>query len=814
MSIDWRNLRSLNNSQNAAFEELCSQLAAHEPAAAGSKFIRKAAPDAGIERYRTLPNGDELGWQAKFFTSVPGPNQWKQIDESVKTALTKHPRLTSLTVCLPIDRQDPRLEEQVWFMDEWARHVQKWEKWSEKAGLSIEFKYWGAHEIWERLSRDEHRGRYYFWFHNELFNKGWFQNRVNIAIDNAGARYSRELNVDLPIAKLFDGLARSKAFFDRITHFYAKINSEYRKIQLSAEDDLVRSQSDSLNNSIRELLPLLSIPAHVVSRIDFESISKHASAIADMAWSIRDRLEELSRTSQEQSASGSVKPDYSYERHILYKLAGHSSELVGYARSPEAVLANLPALLLVGEAGTGKSHLFCEVADRRGKANRPTLLLLGEHFGDVEPWSQIATLVDFNGSKDELLGALEAAAQASGQRALILIDALNEGQGKVLWRKYLAGMLTTLSNYPWIALAVSVRSSYEDIVIPEGITPEKLLREEHFGFAEQEFEASESFFEFYGMKAPSVPLLNPEFQNPLFLKTFCKGLQNLGLSEVPSGTDGVAAIFDLFIHSINAKLSKPEQLDFDPHTNLIEKAIDAVVDRMTRDHVSWLPRATAQEIVDSNLPGRTYENSLFRHLISEGLLAEDLAPIEVETEEPVEAIRFSYERLSDHLIAKRLLELHLDRDDPSLAFNEDQPLGQLFIDQWTARRDRGLIEALSIQIPELIGKELADCVPRAADWHPVLEAFVESVVWRNPSAITESSRQYVNSHVIHFDYVHDLFVEALLTIASNPKHPFKDLPSVESLLISSFIIKGVPIKWLSLTGAWRSLPSVKEFGRA
>src|SRR5205085_10981256 len=121
---------------------------------------------------------------------------------------------------------------------------------------------------------------------------------------------------------------------------------------------------------------------------------------------------------------------------------------------------------------------------------------------------------------------------------------------------------------------------------------------------------------------------------------------------------------------------------------------------------------------------RSYEKSLVRHLIAEGLLAEDLAPIEAETEEIVEAIRFSYERLSDHLITKRLLELHLDHNNPAFAFRIDQPLGRLFKDNWTARWNRGVIEALSIQIPELIGMELADCVPQAADWRPVLEAFV------------------------------------------------------------------------------------------
>lgn len=716
MSINWQNLRTLNNSQNASFEELCSQLAAYEPAPPGSKFIRKAAPDAGIECYWILPNGNEFGWQAKFFLSVPGATQWKELDDSIKTALAKHPRLTSLTVCLPIDRQDPRLNKQAWFMDKWNNHVLKWNRWAQTAGLALEFKYWGSHEILERLSRDEHRGRNYFWFHQELLSRNWFQDRVDTAIANAGPRYSRDLNIELPIAKLFDGLARTKAFFERLTYFYTKIRSEYRKIHIRGEDDLLRSQSTVLNNSITELLPLLSLPDDTVERIDFASIDRHASTITQTSWSLRDRLEQLSSKRKEETSNESTKPDYGDQRRSLYRLLGYTSELADYARSNEALLANVPTLLLVGEAGTGKSHLFCDVADRRVKSNRSVLLLLGEHFGNMEPWSQIAMLLGFRGSKEELLGALEAAAQASGERALILIDALNEGEGKTLWPKYLAGMLATLSNYPWIGLAVSVRSSYEEVVVPQEIGPDKIIRDEHLGFAEQEFEASESFFEYYRIKAPSVPLLNPEFQNPLFLKVFCKGLENLGLSEVPVGTEGIAAIFDLFVNSINERLSKPGQLDFDPHRNLVMKAISSLADKMTDENTQWLPRTTAQQIVDLHLPGRTYENSLFRHLIAEGLLSEDLAPIEAETENVVDAIRFSYERLSDHLITKRLLELHLDRNNPELAFQNDQPLGRMFKDNWTAHRNRGLIEALSIQIPELIGKELAHCVPQAADW--------------------------------------------------------------------------------------------------
>src|SRR5207247_10199065 len=87
------------------------------------KFVRKGAPDAGVECYWALPGGDEHAWQAKFFIAPPSVGQWAQIDDSVKTALTKHPRLTRYTVCVPIDRPDPRQQSQKSFLDKWTERV-------------------------------------------------------------------------------------------------------------------------------------------------------------------------------------------------------------------------------------------------------------------------------------------------------------------------------------------------------------------------------------------------------------------------------------------------------------------------------------------------------------------------------------------------------------------------------------------------------------------------------------------------------------------------------------------------------------------
>ena len=190
---------------------------------ADSRFIRKGTPDAGVECFWQTPSGDEYGWQAKFFVAPPTSSQWAQIDDSVKTALEKHPRLTRYTVCLPVDRSDPRLSGQKGSLDRWDERVAKWESWARKTKMSVEFVYWGDSELTSRLDREENRGRYWFWFNREQFTAEWFRRKLEVAISNASDRYTPELHVDLPISNVFDALGRTPAFHDRLNTLYRKL---------------------------------------------------------------------------------------------------------------------------------------------------------------------------------------------------------------------------------------------------------------------------------------------------------------------------------------------------------------------------------------------------------------------------------------------------------------------------------------------------------------------------------------------------------------------------------------------------------------
>jgi len=817
MSINWQHLRPWDGSRNKAFEELCCQLASYEnePLSANAKFIRKGTPDAGVECYWQYPNGDEWGFQAKFFLNA-SQIDWSQIDNSVKTALEKHPRLTRYTICLPIDRPDARISGQESCLEKWNKRVEKWNKWTQGKNMSVEFNYWGEHEIFTRLSREEHAGRYFFWFNKEQLSQRWFEEHLGEVTANAGPRYSPEFNVELPISQFFDSLGRTKEFFDRIKKLYGETKRTYSRAKSNKANEVAGEEFANLE---KELNPLFSILASIdnvgTQQIDFSKIITLSENAQEAVRECTQVLVDKAAEDEKKKAAASRKQpdsrekfvynhpeDFSYGKQYLYELMRKFDTLNSFAHSNLATLANKPALLLVGDAGSGKTHLFCDVAKNRIQNNLPTVLLLGEQFNQDDPWSQIINQLRLScQNRNEFLGALEAAAQARNSKAIIIIDALNEGEGKTLWKKHLAGMLAVLARYPRLAIAISVRSSYEQTVIPERLVQDKLVRVDHYGFAQHEYEATRTFFDFFGIERPSIPILTPEFQNPLFLKIFCKGLKKRGLTRVPTGLHGITAIFQFFIESVNKKLAQPEYLDFDEKQHFVLKAVKKVTKLMADKKRNWLPREETQPAVDAFLPRQGYEQSLFRNLISEGLLAEDMFWVE-NSKERIEGIRFPYERFADHLIAQYLLDKYLDPENPAKSFQIDQALGSLMKNEVELWKNRGIIEALCIQLPERIGKELIEVAPHCADCQSIKEASLDSIIWRNSKAVTKATLNYINEYIITDEDNHHRFLDALLTVATNPVHPYN----------ADFLHRTLINKKLAERDAWWSIYLHYQYG--
>ena len=206
-------------------------------------------------------------------------------------------------------------------------------------------------------------------------------------------------------------------------------------------------------------------------------------------------------------------------------------------------------MIISGEAGVVERPICCAMLPRkRVDDGLPTVLLMGHRFTSTdEPWSQAREHLDLpRVSKEEFVGVLEAAAQAKGCRALLMIDAVNEGQGRTIWPAHLDDLFHYLEKSPWIGIVLSVRTKYVYLTIPKGIR-ERPATEEHSGFGDKKYEAIRTFFAHHKLKLPSVPILNPEFNNPLFLKIICKRLENRDEQGLPYDLYGIADAFEWYL---------------------------------------------------------------------------------------------------------------------------------------------------------------------------------------------------------------------------------------------------------------------------
>ena len=771
MSLTWASLRAWGGSQQTAFEELCCQLARSETPT-NARFARKGSPDAGVECFAVLPDGGEWGWQAKFFERSLTQAQWRQLDKSIESALRAHPKLVRYFVCVPRDRSDGRRANVKTEMQRWDEHVAKWSSWAVDRGMDVKFVWWGSSELWERLSLSEHAGRLAFWFGNlDLFADSWFRERLAEAVTSAGTRYSPKLHVDLPIAKKFE-------FFGRTNAAVGSVRQLAKDVRRACSDDIRRLTTEEHSDGSPSLQPIVDACDAIVGALSdchcplhqqwsITNIDDEIDNTLDLIGNSREAVASAAQAYEESSREGETDHARSLNlfgsavsalRHLEVQLWATQSEL----RAVEPII-NSDLLIVTGEAGTGKTHLLCDVAGNRIEQQLPTVILMGQRFLSVEtPWGQVLAQLDLsNSSADEFIGALEAAAQAADSRALFIIDAINEGEGDAIWPAHLSPLLKQLRRSPWIATVLSVRTPYlERVVPPEVLQSAHVL--EHHGFAESTYAAVRRYCEQFDLEFPTTPLLRPEFDNPLFLKTMCEGLRSTGQRRFPVGSEGIARVFDRYLDGINTRLA--DLLDLDPRARTVHRALERLVERLSEKGSRWLPRNEAQLLVNELAPTGGYSRSLYRALVNTGLLMEVL-PSGSDSESAVQA---GFEWFADHLIAKCLVDSH---ETPGSLTRELVRSDADGIAAWRLL-PTGLLDALAILLPERHRVELPDAFPdRPSSWS-IRRSFLKTLPWRDPSTIGSRCHELVDDAFDNLDgHEWPGLADSLVTCATIPGHP-------------------------------------------
>ncbi|MEJ0051724.1 MAG: hypothetical protein WDN02_11070 [Methylovirgula sp.] len=763
--IDFRQIRAHRGSREHGFEELCCQVASLESRSQTAAYHRKGiGADAGVECFVT-DNGKETGWQAKYFFEF-GASQVSQLDESIKQALAKHPTMANYIVCLPFNLRDSRRGKSQSELERWKAWAAKWVATARKASRQLKIELWDSTALLERLTRTDplYVGRARYWFDQTLLDSVWFKSRLDESIKGLGDRYTPETNVDLPVRRALLAFARDRSVEDEATELlktleearYEATDSLGRLLKHPTHRKLVIKLDQSVGAVSGSISTSSFDPTAKLDTGEWARLAKLAvSAIYKCQHIMWNR--KVPKNEEPHSAS--------YAHHALQKLSDALHGILNATEEHRWQVVNEQRLLIYGEAGVGKSHLFGDAAAHCIKSQKPAILVLGGNFIDGEPWTQILQQLGLQTLDVQLfLGALDAAAQAANTRALILIDAINERNGLDVWPTRLASFLQTVAHFPRVAIAVSCRSTYLEFIVNASLTTKQLPRIEHVGFAGRAGEAARVYLDRRGIVRMAVPNLIPEFENPLFLKTCCDFLQKEGLSEFPRGLRGVTQIFEFYFSAVAKQIERRLQLD--PRRRIVAQAIEALAEAGDDKDRGYIEYKTASDLLDAILPSHgSRERNLLTQLESEGMLA--VEPLKSPDGILEQFVRFTFERYSDYRAASRLLDKNLDLANPLASFAAGTVLGA-YLNENDAYRHMGAIEAIAVQLPERTKFELPDVV--SAENYLAREAFKKSLLWRDQTCFRQRTVTLLEelSQADGQDYV----LPALLAIASEPDNRY------------------------------------------
>lgn len=510
---------------------------------------------------------------------------------------------------------------------------------------------------------------------------------------------------------------------------------------------------------------------------------------------LQDRLFNRRRAGKSEKVRQAVDSNLASVRHLTATV----SDIQDLCEAPTFSLLTTNTLFLDGDWGTGKTHFLCDFTNRRMGDGKPTLLYLAQHLARGK--NPVQALCDQTGLAEtpaELLDRLQGLGQASGGRALLIIDGINEGD-RDEWRSALESIARLARKYSHVGIVLSCRRPFDQHILTEQATS-KWVRVSHPGFADVEFDAQVEYFTYYDIPAPQMPLLTPEFSRPLFLKLFCLTIRELAksgkrhyLREVASGQKGMTRVLEDFVRAIGSKIEDEFGLRRNRCWEILKgikmaggKRLVGIAPAMAegaRDHLS---REECLAIIGQINRWSSGEQSeaFLQRLLADGLLMDGVHWQDAGVYEDV--IHFPYQRFSDHLIARHLLDQHLDTSTElsiRKSFYGRRPLGRIFQLRpgGYSYNMPGLASAIMLEFQERVRRhlpqderELVFYLPRdRRRVEPVRDVFLDGLYWRSANSFTERT-DHVLSVLLEKsnESTRNEVLEILVGLATRPGHPY------------------------------------------
>lgn len=572
-------------------------------------------------------------------------------------------------------------------------------------------------------------------------------------VDRLGTRYTPELNIDTELGTCLFAFTEPEELLQELKVESSKLivaaNRFLEKTTESHNEEIM--EGTAIVGDVRSALAELS--ACTALRNSLHSLKTIQDAAEFRIFNLAHaRAEDVT------DADGDLIRDL----HHLYDLLRDFSL---YCSRRRVFAAGKSGILLIGETGSGKSHGLADFLTKYVNSGGIGLLYLGNEFNkEGEIISQLARLSGFGCGRDELLPEVSRLARSTGKPAIVVIDALNEGEGPLIWKNVLHRLFQDVQGYENVKIIMSTRTNGFEGVIPDAFFESDIVITERCeGFSGNENYAVELFCKHYGLAHPSFPILSTEFANPLYLKLLCEHLRSNGATKL-GRLYSIADIATMYIADINVSLADVDRIGHDPHINLVAEVVKAIVTSPEFDGY-WIDYGIATRIASKvakeycNRPGE-----VMRELLRENLFG-------VSDYKGKSRTYFEFQRLGDVLFCVYRLD-DFDASDPNL--RESLIESGLIKDMVGTVTGSDVLEALAAVLPEKFRVEIFEVVEPETEYGKVeiALAFVHSLVWRKSPVVTEPTRTYFNDVVAAYQRPFEELLEVLVKLSFEKGTPY------------------------------------------
>ena len=687
--VDWSELEPYQNNIPHSFEVLCYQIATSLFEEIGPFTpVDDSGGGDGVEFYLTLENGDEWGWQAKFYypeKRLNKSNRKQSIINSLKRACKIHPRLKKWFLCTPTDFTK---KEHDWFKDTLCQSIPK--------NMDVKLVHWGDSDFNNWLSEPRFNGKLDYFFGELELNLDWFKGQFEKQMAGVGDKFDASLHTETDTDAEIHALLGDKAFAHQITEWIEKLEEDLPYLK-EAIDDLkspipyiewdeeekskVIGASESLQDALVNIIDKFEQARNILNKQELtivQAIDWRASY--DQLRKVFDHYEKVTME------SGISKMKCTIEKEDEEQALRKSSSVVHGPRNlvarlldkffPSVIwkqeLINKSDLHILGDAGIGKTHIACNICDDRLKNGLPVLFVRGNLFTTEQSIeSQLRTILDIPPSYSwhDFLQALSAAAEAYKTRIPLIIDGLNEsvhnGTFSKIWELGLTGLVQEIAQAKNLVLITTCRESYKEAIWKEVTLKEyiwkKLIWKDNdspnlfyargFDTAEVKQEAIGKYFNAYKIKADITLAPLMQFEHPLHLKIFCETKNRERKTEVQVyvGEQTLFEVFDKYLEQCNEAVCT--RLGIRQGTPIVQPILNEIAKHLWQNRSRNIPVKELVKLTDNQLlSDLNWPLSKARAIEAEGLL------VCRDWWEGKDAMSFTYDLLGGYLIAKYLVD--------------------------------------------------------------------------------------------------------------------------------------------------------------